>query len=464
MNIIFNNDNNVDISLIHHHFTYEFVKRPNNEILFRKINTYLINNSIIKNNVIDLGAWIGDNSIPWAKNLNSTIYCIDPSSENCNFINLMCDRNNINNIKTLELAIEDKEGILTTDDDITHCSFVYRKTEVDGKNKVKSSSLDILYEKKIIDNIGYIHLDVEGMEKTVLIGSKKIIDTFNPVITFEQHLDFDDYMYIVHYLKYRNYQVYLINEVLPICRTDCRNFLAIPNDKFDNKIINDINEMFGNNSLIYMNNIIYCFWTGSNIMSDNRKKCLENLKSKCECNVILVTNENLKDYILDIEPLHPSYYYLSETHRADYLRTYFMNFYGGGYSDIKETTGSWKNCYENLYNSDKWICGYKEIPGGVAYPPLSDKWDDLIGNVSYICKKNTTLTNKWYKELINLLDLKLEKLIQNPAQNPQDCNENNKNYPIEWNEILGRIFHKVIYEYLDKIMNDLPTPVFTDYR
>ena len=60
--------------------------------------------------------------------------------------------NNITNIKTIELAIENKEGILSTNDDITHCSFVYRKTD-NGINKVKSSSLDILYAKNIIDEM-----------------------------------------------------------------------------------------------------------------------------------------------------------------------------------------------------------------------------------------------------------------------------------------------------------------------
>ena len=49
----------------------------------------------------------------------------------------------------------------------------------------------------------------------------------------------------------------------------------------------------------------------------------------------------LDKYILQEHPLHQSFNYLSETHKADYLRTYFMRFHGGGYSDIKKTSGSW---------------------------------------------------------------------------------------------------------------------------
>jgi hypothetical protein len=48
-------------------------------------------------------------------------------------------------------------------------------------------------------------------------------------------------------------------------------------------------------------NTIYCFWTGINEMSENRKKCLEQLKEVSECNVILVTPVNLHEYILEEE-------------------------------------------------------------------------------------------------------------------------------------------------------------------
>ena len=83
-------------------------------------------------------------------------------------------------------------------------------------------------------------------------------------------------------------------------------------------------------------NNIYIFWTGDNEMSENRKKSIENLKNTCECNIILVTPLNLKSYILSSQPLHEAYQYLSYTHKSDYLRTYFMHFIGGGYSDIKK--------------------------------------------------------------------------------------------------------------------------------
>jgi len=198
-------------------------------------------------------------------------------------------------------------------------------------------------------------------------------------------------------------------------------------------------------------------------MSDAREKCLANLIEISKCNVVLVTKDNLNKYILPDHPLHPAYFFLSETHKADFLRTYFMNFHGGGYSDIKRTTGSWIPAFESLRTSDKWMCGYAEIPGGVAYAPHHNKWRELIGNGAYIAKSQTPLTQEWYAAMMALLDTKFEQLKLNPAKGPQDCAPGS-GYPIEWNEMLGRIFHKVAYKYKDNLLNTLPISIFHNYR
>ena len=209
---------------------------------------------------------------------------------------------------------------------------------------------------------------------------------------------------------------------------------------------------------------IYCFWTGDNKMSPSRIECLQQLKETTQCNVILVTKQTLPQYILPDHPLHPSYEYLSETHKADYLRTYFMNFHGGGYSDVKKTTGSWIQSFDNLNKSDYWICGYKEIDGGVAYTPLSSKWEELLGNGAYICKPKTPLTIEWYNAMIQLLDTKLEELKRNPSTSYSDSKESGSGYPIEWNEMLGRIFHKISYQYKERLLNTLPICILHNYR
>lgn len=247
--VTFTNDDNVVISLLNHPESEDFKRRVDNEVLFRRINTFLIKNNIIKNNIIDLGAWIGDNSIPWAKNITGLVYAIDPSPDNCHFINETCKLNNITNVTTLQHAISNKNELVTTDDNLGHCSFVYRNPMLNGRNKIQAVSLDYLYASKIIDNIGYIHLDVEGMEYKVVEGSENIINTFRPVISFEQHLEIDNYGSIVELFKKHNYIVFLINEILPICRHDCRNSIAFPAEIYNDNLIHDIHRYIGRDLL-----------------------------------------------------------------------------------------------------------------------------------------------------------------------------------------------------------------------
>ena len=254
--VVFTNDDSVSILLLDHPFSDVFKTRDNHEVLFRRINTFLMKHNVIKNNIIDLGAWMGDNSLPWAKNLkekgkDNIVYAIDPSPNNCDYITKMCELNHITNVKTIKTAINDVNEVLTTNYNIDHCSFVYGGGE--PETRVNAVSLDFLYEMKAIENVGYIHLDVEGMEYRVIQGSDALINACRPVITFEQHLEIDNYAILLAFLKNKNYSVYLIEEVLPGCRHDCRNSLAFPNEICSEALIQSIHDFIGKNVLIYMN-------------------------------------------------------------------------------------------------------------------------------------------------------------------------------------------------------------------
>lgn len=202
--------------------------------------------------------------------------------------------------------------------------------------------------------------------------------------------------------------------------------------------------------------VIYTFWTGNNEMSSDRKNAFVGLAKNSQCPVLLITPENLHKYTN--YPIHEAFQYLSETHKADYLRTHFMHYHGGGYSDIKNTTGSWLDCFTELEESDKWMCGYPELEGYAG-----DNWRSLIGNCSYISKKLTPLSQEWYSSMIEVLDSKLELLKKYPASHPQDTKDKS-NYPLAWEEILGHIFHRVCSNHTDKLLNSLPPNIFENYR
>lgn len=218
--------------------------------------------------------------------------------------------------------------------------------------------------------------------------------------------------------------------------------------------------------------VIYCFWTGTNEMSENRKQCLDSMHRNAGVPIKMITPDNLSDYILPEHPLHPAFQYLSLVHKADYLRCYFMHFHGGGYCDIKAIKGSWKKSFERLIDSDKYLIGYQELNEersayiDIVEPNIKKevkkRWPLLIGNCAYICRPQTKFTDEWFAEQNKRLDYYYDELLKHPATDPMG-QENG--YPIPWQRILGAIFHPLCLKYHNKIIQDNRImPVFTDYR
>ena len=201
--------------------------------------------------------------------------------------------------------------------------------------------------------------------------------------------------------------------------------------------------------------VIYIFWTGNNEISENRLKGIQSIKDKSGVEVILVTANNLNNYILEDYPLHPAYQYLSYVHRADYLRCYFMLHHGGGYSDIKPCLQSWKNYFEQINNNSKvWSLGVREKSGGVPFidgeigVDIKKYHNILIGNCAYIFKPNSPVSKEWMEEVHSRLDILKPELTRYPG----DAFGKNKGYPIEWSYVLGQIFHPLILKYHEKVI------------
>ena len=199
--------------------------------------------------------------------------------------------------------------------------------------------------------------------------------------------------------------------------------------------------------MIETNNIVYQFWTGDNDMSENRKMCLQTSQN-LGVKTILITKQNLNEYINE-HPLHKAYKFLSDIHKSDYLRCYFMHFYGGGYADIKNYSknNNWSECFK-LINENEHIeiIGQKEIVGGSPLENLnhSGHINKVIANGYFIARKNSDFTNCWYKKLTQKLDEKYEILKNNPAKDPLD---RSLEYPIRWAELCGEILHQIEFDF-----------------
>lgn len=211
-------------------FSNKFAQRQSHEIGFRRIVSSLINNGVIDGNIIDLGAWIGDNAIPWALMQTNIVYAIDPSPENIQYVSNIARLNRCRNVITLLEAICDCERLISTNNDLHHAEFSL--TQI-GPTSLKSKSLDLLMDLGKLDNVSFIHLDVEGMEHLVFKGSTKLLNKYRPICSYEQHLNKDDVSGLVDWLSGQRYKSFIVNEVLPGCRPDCRNIFAIPYERLD---------------------------------------------------------------------------------------------------------------------------------------------------------------------------------------------------------------------------------------
>lgn len=197
--------------------------------------------------------------------------------------------------------------------------------------------------------------------------------------------------------------------------------------------------------------IIYQFWTGKNQLTPNRIAALKT-NINFGVNTILINSTSLEKYILPNFQLHKSYQYLSEVHKSDYLRCYFMHHYGGGYADIKHYSkdNNWKQCFDKLYSNDKiQIIGSQELIGGSPYSYMNTKENiiRLIANGYFIAKPHSPFTTLWFQQVNNILDKKYSQLKRNPAQSPFD---RRKDYPLKWAEICGSILHQIEFDFFDK--------------
>ena len=195
--------------------------------------------------------------------------------------------------------------------------------------------------------------------------------------------------------------------------------------------------------------VIYQFWLGGKNIPVNRYNALQTA-AHLGVKTVLVTDDTLKDYVLEDQPLHEAYEYLPAIKKADYLKAYFCNFYGGGYADIKyfSKDNNWKSCFELLkQDSSIDVIGQKESPNGSPIVALNfgPEREKLISNGYFIARAHSQFTELWYKKVCAKLDEKLELVKHIRATDPYM--QNNPNYPIRWAELCGEILHDIEYNF-----------------
>lgn len=250
--------------------------------------------------------------------------------------------------------------------------------------------------------------------------------------------------------------------------------IAFNNLEFTDQYINTVNNT-ETSTAVEVPRIVFIVWTGNNPITPNRKINIEQLKNSLGVPVLMIHVNNLNSFLLAGHPLHEGYKYLSETHKADYLRSYFTHHYGGGYCDIKASKGSWATGFDEIQgNSDIYLNGSPEIgPEGIpdkCGTRVKNLWSNLVSVCSFICRSKTPLSYKFYNEIKSKMDSKLDLLIKYPSTSTIDQtgiileDGTESKYPLAWAEILAELFHPIQADFIPNIRNSLPSLIYKDYR
>ena len=214
----------------------QFAARPNHEVLLRMVVHRLFVHGVVsrQTSIVDIGAWIGDNALVWARMLEAPafVYAIDPSEENIDFAQSVAKLNGIDNIRWHKAVCSDTpDQPVGYRGNLDHAKFYNSEVQ---RGVLRTATLDAVVGGEAAKSVGLLHVDVEGFELAVLQGATKILELSRPIVLFEGHLrEHESCAQINQYLAGFGYTTFMLNEVLPGCQLDCRNFLAVPNGLID---------------------------------------------------------------------------------------------------------------------------------------------------------------------------------------------------------------------------------------
>jgi len=231
---------------------FMFTDRPQAEPLLRKIvyGLFLSRYLNCEKSIIDIGCWIGDNSLVWAKMLKNggSVYAIEGIYESFRFASKMASINEINNVHFTNAICADVPNLSVVSGGSQGGTYFKQS---DLKSRFKTTTIDEVIPLDCHGNIGLFHIDVEGFEEKVILGAMRVIKSSRPIIIFEQHISSENARIIINLLESMKYKIFMVNEVIPGNRIDCRNFIAFDATKPLPNVANNDNSKGSENNIWY---------------------------------------------------------------------------------------------------------------------------------------------------------------------------------------------------------------------
>lgn len=142
---------------------------------------------------IDVGANTGIYTIKAAKHFNKkgTVLAIEPFPDIMATLFQSVRENNFNNVRLRNFCISDRTQStkLWMNANKPNSFSLVKRDEQASCISILSVTLDELFEWENLNRLDYLKIDVEGAEKLVFAGARKIIEKYRPIIQVEVIMD-----------------------------------------------------------------------------------------------------------------------------------------------------------------------------------------------------------------------------------------------------------------------------------
>lgn len=146
----------------------------------KKLYEFLESKNIKVNNMIDLGANQGEICLYFSKqNSKAKILAVEPSSENFKILKSNCELQNFstNNITLIQEAVSDRKGEVEISKGCGgENSIIEKINQPNGREIVKTDTLESLVERYNFNEVDFIKIDIEGAEPLLYDSLKNIIN------------------------------------------------------------------------------------------------------------------------------------------------------------------------------------------------------------------------------------------------------------------------------------------------
>jgi FkbM family methyltransferase len=159
-----------------------------------------------KDIVFDCGGFAGYFAVCAAKKAyKGKVFVFEPFMENYKLLLKNINQNNLKNIHPINKAVGERESEL---------DFIYVKKSPSGSGiyneiramkgnvrKIICTTLDKIYQDNEIERVDFIKMDIEGMERSALLGAKEVISKFKPKLSICTYHHKDDPIVIPRIIK-----------------------------------------------------------------------------------------------------------------------------------------------------------------------------------------------------------------------------------------------------------------------